>query len=99
MGSEFEIVEKLRAHEEPWITLPEEDIQRGQTESPSDHCLTVEAEINNGFLQNNVHILLPPDCSTEELGDILTKNLDNILPCILYCICSDVLSDNVSQLF
>lgn len=54
-----------------------------------------EVEINNLFLRNNVNILLPPDCSSDELSDILTKNLESSLPFILYSICSDVLSDTV----
>lgn len=86
----------MKAHEEPWITLPDQDIRRGLSESPLDHCPTVEVEINNSFLQSNVNILITPDCSSDELSDLLTKNLESNLPCILYCICDDVLSDTVS---
>lgn len=96
LGHEFEIVEKLKAHEEVWITLPEEDIQRGVSESPVDHCSTLEIETNCLFLKNNLNMLIPPDCSLDQLQEVLKRNLDNTLPCIVYSIINDILSDTVS---
>ena len=39
MGLEFEVVEKLQAHEKPWNTVPEEDLLR-----------PAEEDVSSGFL-------------------------------------------------
>lgn len=97
LGHEFEIVERLKAHEEPWITIPEEDLQRDENECPLDHCPSLEVSLNHPVLKDNLQILIPPDCSSEQLPGIL-KNVENILPVIIYAITEELLNDKVREL-
>lgn len=93
LGSEYEILEKLKAHDHQWVTIPEEDIQLGEQESPSPHCPSLEVELCNPLLKENVVIMVPPDCQPEEYPDILIRHTNNILPVIIYAVSEDVLSD------
>ncbi|RZB40626.1 dual serine/threonine and tyrosine protein kinase-like [Asbolus verrucosus] len=91
-GHEYEIVEKLKAHEKPWITIPEEDLQR-----TDDHCASLEVELCHLLLKDNVNIMVPPDCHPDHLQEILNKHMNNILPVIIYAIFEDILSDSNIQ--
>ncbi|KAF2887681.1 hypothetical protein ILUMI_18492 [Ignelater luminosus] len=93
LGQEYEIVEKLKAHERPWTTVPESDILRSDQESPAEHCPALEIKLNSSFLKDKVNMLVPPDCPWEHLSEVITKCLDNILPVIIYVVSDETLSD------
>lgn len=95
LGEEFEIVEKLKANEGPWETIPVEDLQRDSKESPKDHCATLEVELCHSILRERVNIIIPPDCSIEDLADVLSKNLKDILPILIYSISDRTITDTV----
>lgn len=95
LGEEYEIVERLKAHENPWITVPESDILRTDQELPNEHCPALEIKLNNVFLKDKVNILIPPDCSSNYTYEILQKYLTNVLPVIIYIISDDTLNDEV----
>lgn len=97
LGHEFEIVETLQAHKEQWVTIPEEDLQRDENECPLDHCPSLEVSLNHPILKDNLQILIPPDCLSEQIPEIL-KNVENILPVIIYAITDELLNDKVRQL-
>lgn len=94
LGHEFEIVENLKAHTEQWTTIPEEDLQRDENECPLDHCPSLEVYLNHPILKDNLQILIPPDCLSEQIPGIL-KNVENILPVIMYAITDELLNDKV----
>lgn len=99
LGHDIEIVEKLKAHEKPWITIPEEDLQRNDDESLLDHCPAVEVDLNHSILKENVKIMVPADCEADELTEVLSKHVDNILPVVIYAVYEDILNDAVSRNF
>lgn len=96
LGLEYEIVENLIAHEEAWVTIPEKDLRREETESPIDHCPSLEIHLNNSLLRDNIQILIPPDCSPDQIPRVL-KSIGNVLPVIIYSITEELLSDRVSS--
>lgn len=98
LGLEYEIVENLKAHEEPWTTIPEKDLQRDDNECLVDHCPSLEVMIDNPFLRDNIQILIPPDCSVDQIAGVM-KGIESVLPVILYAITEDLLSDKVSEAF
>ncbi|XP_018566514.1 dual serine/threonine and tyrosine protein kinase-like isoform X2 [Anoplophora glabripennis] len=97
LGHDIEIVEKLKAHEKPWITIPEEDLQRNDEESLLDHCPAVEVDLNHSILKENVKIMVPADCEVEELTEALSKYVHNILPIVIYSVYEEVLNDTNIQ--
>lgn len=96
LGLEFEIVENLIAHEEAWVTIPEKDLRREESECPIDHCPSLEIHLNNALLRDNIQILVPPDCLPEQIPRVL-KSMGNVLPVIIYSITEELLSDIVSR--
>lgn len=98
LGPEFEILEKLKAHEKPWTTIPIEDLQRNNNECILDHCPSLEIELRHPILKDNVKIMVPPDCSPHLLPEILLKNMDNVLPVIAYAVSEDILTDSVIKM-
>ncbi|KAJ3639900.1 hypothetical protein Zmor_003270 [Zophobas morio] len=92
-GHEYEIVEKLKAHENPWVTIPEEDLQR----TGDDVCASLEVEIDHPLLKDNANIMVPPDCHIDHLPEILNKYMSNTLPVIIYAVSEDILSDSNIQ--
>lgn len=97
LNQDIEIVEKLQAHEKSWITIPEADLQRSDNESLLDHCPSLEVELSHSILKENVNIMVAPDCSIEQLSEILYKYMDNVLPIVVYAISEGILSDSVSN--
>ncbi|KAJ8942468.1 hypothetical protein NQ318_017761 [Aromia moschata] len=97
LGHEIEIVEKLKAHEKPWITIPEEDLQRGNDEPLLDHCPSLEVEMCHSILRENVEIIVPADCQVEELTETLNRNVNNVLPLVIYAVSEDILNDSNIQ--
>lgn len=97
LNQDIEIVEKLQAHEKSWITIPEADLQRSDNESLLDHCPSLEVELSHSILKENVNIMVPPDCSIEQLSEILYKYMDNVLPIVVYAISEGILSDSNIQ--
>lgn len=97
LGEEFEIVEKLKAYEKPWITVPESDIIRTPHEAPIDHCPVLEIKLNAPILKDKVNLVIPPDCASDTLSEVLIKSLDNVLPVIVYIINEESLSDEVGN--
>lgn len=95
LGEEFEIVEKLKAYEKPWITVPESDIIRTAQEAPIDHLPVLDIKLNAPILKDKVNLIIPPDCSSDTLSEVLIKSLDNVLPVIVYIINDESLSDEV----
>ncbi|XP_030756572.1 dual serine/threonine and tyrosine protein kinase-like isoform X2 [Sitophilus oryzae] len=99
LGNEIEIVENLKAHEGFWDCIPEEDLRRGDNESLLDHCPSLEVILKHNVLKENVKILIPPDCSPNELGEVLEKVMENILPVIVYAVSENQLSDlNIQEI-
>lgn len=96
LGCEFEIVESLKAHQEPWVTMPEADLQRSVHECPLDHCPSVEITMCHPFLRENLQFFIPPDCLPEQIPGVL-KNMENVLSVIIYAITEETLSDTVSS--
>lgn len=94
LGCEYEIVESLKAHQEPWNTIPEIDLQRSIHECPLDHCPSVEVTLCHPFLRQNLQFFIPPDCLPEQIPEVL-KNTENILPVIIYAITEGTLNDTV----
>lgn len=94
LGCEFEIVESLKSHQEAWNTIPEDDLQRSIHECPLDHCPSVEVTICHPFLRENLQIFIPPDSLPEHIPAIL-KNVENILPVIIYAVTEETLNDTV----
>lgn len=95
LGHDIEIVEQLKAHEKPWITIPEEDLRRNDDESLLDHCPAVEVDLNHSILKENMKIMVPADCEVEELTEALSKYVNNILPIVIYSVYEEVLNDTV----
>ncbi|GJQ66842.1 hypothetical protein Trydic_g18598 [Trypoxylus dichotomus] len=93
LGHEYEIVDSLKAHEEPWTIVPVQDLIRRENEFPLDHCPTIEVDLCNSVLRENVVIIVTPDCPTEHLGDTLIKQLDNVLPILIYVISGEILTE------
>lgn len=89
-GHEYEIVERLKAHDKPWNTIPEDDLQNND-----DLCASLEVELCHVMLKENVNIMVPPDCHPDFLKDILNKHTSNILPVIIYAVSEDLLDDIV----
>ncbi|KAJ8986249.1 hypothetical protein NQ317_009955 [Molorchus minor] len=99
LGHEIEIVEQLKAHEKPWVTIPVEDLLRGDEESLLDHCPSLEVELCNSILRENVEIVVPADCEVDELSEILNKNMNNVLPLVIYSVSEEILNDsNIQQI-
>ncbi|XP_064215585.1 dual serine/threonine and tyrosine protein kinase isoform X1 [Tribolium castaneum] len=92
-GDEYEIVEKLKAHEKPWVTIPEEDLQR----IGDDLCASLEVEICHTLLKDNANIMVPPDCQPDQVHEILNKHMKSVLPVIIYAVSEDILSDSNIQ--
>lgn len=74
-----------------------EDLIRRDNEFPLDHCPTIEVELCNSVLRENVVIVVTPDCPMEHLGDMLVKQLDNVLPILIYVISGEILTDTDIQ--
>ncbi|KAJ8926827.1 hypothetical protein NQ314_020677 [Rhamnusium bicolor] len=97
LGHEIEIVEKLKAHEEAWMTIPEEDLQRRDDECLLDHCPSLEVELCHLILKENVQIMVPADCEVDELTEILNKHTNNVLPIVIYAVYEEILNDSNIQ--
>ncbi|KAL3289629.1 hypothetical protein HHI36_023039 [Cryptolaemus montrouzieri] len=97
LGHEYEILEKLKAHDHQWVTIPEEDIQLNDRECPTEHCPSLEVELCHPMLKDNVVIMVPPDCQSDQYSDILNRHTKNVLPVIIYAVSEDVLSDHNIQ--
>lgn len=97
LGDEYEILEKLKSHDHQWITIPEEDIQLSDQECQTQHCPSLEVELCNSLLKENVVIMVPPDCQPEEYPDILFRHTEKIVPVIIYAVSEDALSDYVRK--
>lgn len=97
LGCEFEIVENLKAHQESWNTVPEDDLQRSIHECPLEHCPSVDITICHPFLRENLQFFIPPDSLPEQIPAVL-KNIENILPVIVYSITDETLNDIVRVL-
>mgnify|MGYP005984174289 CR=1 FL=1 len=82
----------MKAHENPWVTIPEEDLQR----TGDDVCASLEVEIDHPLLKDNANIMVPPDCHIDHLPEILNKYMSNTLPVIIYAVSEDILSDSVN---
>lgn len=95
LGCEYEIVESLKAHQEPWSTIPEADLQRSIHECPLDHCPSVEVTTCHTLLRQNLQFFIPPDCLPEQIPEVL-RNTENILPVIVYAITEETFDDTVS---
>ncbi|XP_050314331.1 dual serine/threonine and tyrosine protein kinase-like isoform X2 [Anthonomus grandis grandis] len=97
---EIEIVEKLNAHQDSsWVTIPEEDLKRNDTENLLDHCPSVEVVLKNKILKENFNISIPPDCQLEQLVEIISNRIEKVLPVIVYVVSEDTLSDaNIQEI-
>ncbi|CAH0403494.1 unnamed protein product [Chilo suppressalis] len=73
-NSEFELVEELECNRRPWDTLPVEDLIR---QDQTDLATMLEVEINNPFLKDGLHILIPPDIEYDP-GTVDLKTLKQI---------------------
>lgn len=98
LGNDTVIVEKLKGNDGYFITIPDDDLTRDSNESPKDHCPTLEVELCHSLLRDKVQIIMPPDCSSEDFSEVLAKNLDNVLPILIYCFTGCRLSETVSIL-
>lgn len=88
--NEYEIVEKLKAHEKPWTTIPQDDLIR-----IGDTCASLEVEFSHVLLKDNVNIMVPPDCNLDQLLEILSKHMNNVLPVVIYTVSENILTDGV----
>ncbi|VEN57692.1 unnamed protein product [Callosobruchus maculatus] len=94
---EIEIVEKLHAHDTPWVMVPEADIQRRDDENLLDHCPWLDIELPQAILKENVNIVVPPDVEIVQLSEMMSKCLDNILPIVVYAISEEIVTDTNIQ--
>ncbi|CAG9759907.1 unnamed protein product [Ceutorhynchus assimilis] len=98
LDDEIEIVENLKAHEELlWVTIPEEDLRRTENENLLDHCPSVEVLLKHKLLKDNIKIIVPPDCSLDQLIEVLRKHVENVLPVIIYAVSEETLTDSNIQ--
>lgn len=88
-------MENYGVQDHSWHVVPEQDLHRLENEIPLEHCPSLEVELYHPLLKDNVQIIIPPDCSPEELLDISTKGLDKIWPVIIYVIVDAKLTDEV----
>ncbi|XP_060515912.1 dual serine/threonine and tyrosine protein kinase-like isoform X4 [Cylas formicarius] len=96
LGNEIEIVENLKAHEKPWVTVPVEDLQRGDDENLLDHCPSLEVQLKHPLLKEKLKIMVPPDCPSNQFNELALKCVD-ILPAIIYAVTEETLSDTNIQ--
>lgn len=92
--NEYEIVEKLKSHEKPWTTIPEQDLIR-----IGDTCASLEVEFCHVLLKDNVNIMVPPDSNLDQLLEVLSKHMNKVLPIIIYTVSENILTDSVSFFF
>lgn len=99
LADEYEFVENYGVQDHSWHVVPEQDLHRLENEIPLEHCPSLEVELYHPLLKDNVQIIIPPDCSPEELLDISTKGLDKIWPVIIYVIVDAKLTDeNIKEI-
>lgn len=96
LGCEYEIVESLKADQQPWTTIPEADLQRGFNECSLDQCLSIEVTLCHPVFRENLRCFIPPDSLPEQIPGML-KNIENTLPVIVYAITEEILNDTVSE--
>ncbi|XP_022915170.1 dual serine/threonine and tyrosine protein kinase-like isoform X1 [Onthophagus taurus] len=94
LGSEYEIVDSLKSLQQPWTGIAEDDLKRDNSESPTDHCPTIEVEIPAEILKENINIYIPPDCGSDELQKVLSKQLDSIYPIFIYAVTENALTES-----
>lgn len=89
VGLEFEVVEKLQAHEKPWSTVPEEDLLRPAEEDMAvEHLAVVEVQICHPVVRDGTTILVVPslDYAQPDERASLSHMLqcDSVLPLLVY---------------
>ncbi|KZC07132.1 Dual serine/threonine and tyrosine protein kinase [Dufourea novaeangliae] len=95
LGLEYEVVESLQEDEEPWSTLPIEDLTKSGTEDIN--CPTVlEVKLNQSILRDGVQLFVAPNIGAVKT---LYKGLLHILPIFLYALGEQPLTEqNLEQL-
>ncbi|XP_031845828.1 receptor interacting protein kinase 5 isoform X2 [Nomia melanderi] len=82
LGLEYEVVNILQANEEPWSTLPIEDLTKSGSEDIN--CPTVlEVKIDQPILKDGVQIFIAPNTGAVK---ILAKGMLHVLPIFLYAL-------------
>ncbi|KAE8752664.1 hypothetical protein FOCC_FOCC000786 [Frankliniella occidentalis] len=89
VGLEFEVVEKLQAHEKPLSTVPEEDLIRPAGEDMAvEHLAVVEVQVCHPVVRDGSTILVVPnlDYSQSDERASLSHMLqcDSVLPVLIY---------------
>ena len=84
---------------ESWSTVFESYLGQKEDGSLFDHSQVVEVELHNALLHENVKIILSPDCSSEELGNSILKQLRNAYPLLLYVVSQNVLNCTVGKIY
>ncbi|XP_043285538.1 dual serine/threonine and tyrosine protein kinase-like isoform X2 [Venturia canescens] len=95
LGLEYEVLERVRANEKSWSTLPVEDLTRSENEDI--HCpMILEVKLDKSLLKDGVQIFVLPDMDAVRL---LSKGNLNILPIFLYALSEYPLSEeNMAEL-
>lgn len=91
VGLEFEVVEKLQAHEKPWSTVPEEDLRRPPGEDMAvEHLAVVEVQICHPIVRDGTTILVVPDLDyalPDERASISHMlQCDTVVPLLVYAL-------------
>ncbi|XP_033323405.2 receptor interacting protein kinase 5 isoform X1 [Megalopta genalis] len=82
LGLEYEVVDSLKATDEPWNTLNAEDLTRSGTEDIN--CPTVlDVKLDLPVLKDGVQLFVAPNNGAVQ---VLAKGLLNVLPIFLYAL-------------
>lgn len=97
VGLEFEVVEKLQAHEKPWSTVPEEDLLRPADEDMAvEHLAVVEVQICHPIVRDGTTILVVPNLDYAQPDERASLShmlqCDSVLPMLVYCMDQPTLS-------
>jgi receptor-interacting serine/threonine-protein kinase 5 len=95
LGLEYEVVERLQANEQPWSTLPIEDLTKSISEDIN--CPTVlEVKLDQAILKEGLQIFVVPN---DGVVNILAKGSLGILPIFLYALGEQPLTEkNLEEL-
>lgn len=95
LGLDYEVLERVRANEKPWSTLPIEDLTRSGNEDLN--CPTIlEVKLDRSILKDGVQIFVVPDIGAVKL---MSKGNLSILPIFLYALSDHALSEeNMTEL-
>lgn len=61
LGLDYDVVENLLSHEQPWTTIPEEDLRESTNVIDPNFPTVLEIKLNQPVLKDGVQIFVIPD--------------------------------------